>query len=90
MKVQEGYRPKVKFSVSFFPETYERLCSVCKEQRMHRANFIEQAVLARLEDGLRPRTASPSLMRSSKNLRAPTKRKKQDVGMLSRKPRRKP
>lgn len=48
MRVADGYLPKVKFSVSFSPEVFDQLQAVCRARRVHRANFIEQAIVAAL------------------------------------------
>lgn len=82
MRVEDGYKAKIKFSVSFFPSTYERLCKVCKEKGIHRANYIENAVLASLDDGARVRAQAQPLMRSTKSF-AVCRPKKQDVKMLA-------
>lgn len=86
MRVEDGYKPKIKFSVSFFPDTYERLVQVCKDKGIHRANFIENAVLAALDE--RGRARPRTLIRSTKDFRS-SQPKKQDVRLLPRKPRRK-
>jgi hypothetical protein len=88
MRVEDGYRPKVKFSVSFYPDTYQRLAEICKNKGIHKSNFIENAVLAALDDRGRVRPQAQPLMRSTKDFKASIP-KKQDVRMLSRKPRRK-
>lgn len=85
MRVEEGYRPKVKFSVSFFPDTFDRLCAHCKKHGMHRANFIEAAVRAMLEDGSTFRPKQPVSIRASMDFTAKP-RKKQNVQMLVSKP----
>jgi ribosomal protein L44E len=84
MRVEEGYRPKIKFSVSFFPDTFERLCQYCKKHSMHRSTFIETAVRAALEEGGRFRPAQPAAIRANSEFssKAP---KKQNVRMLARK-----
>jgi hypothetical protein len=61
MRVADGYLPKVKFSVSFSPDVFEKLQEVCRARRVHRANFIEQAIVAALAaDELSEPASTPS------------------------------
>ena len=51
MKVSEGYDPKVKFSVSFSPDMYQRIVKECLARRMHRSVFLERAAAQALGGG---------------------------------------
>ena len=50
MRVEDGYRPKRKFSCTLMAETYDRLVAICRKEGCHMTSFIEVAVQRLLED----------------------------------------
>lgn len=48
MRVADGYKSKIKFSVTLFPDTCQKLKQACANRGMHKSQFIEHAVLAAL------------------------------------------
>jgi len=73
MRVADGYRPKVKFSVTFSPDILEQLDAYCHNTGIHRTSFIEDAVCKVLEErgGIRPGLETARANRDSKPVRKP-------------------
>lgn len=73
MRVADGYRPKVKFSVTFSPDILEQLDAYCHSTGIHRTSFIEDAVCKVLEErgGIRSGIEPVRANRDSKHVRKP-------------------